>query len=275
MHLPGDLVRQYSLTNGPGETEHYRIGVKLEAASRGGSKTMHDEVDVGDELTISPPRNSFPLQRNAPQTILIAGGIGVTPILSMAQALERMAMRYDLHYFAAGADHLAFTEVLDTCGAHLHRHLGLTPDDTAAELRSVLATPAGTTQVYACGPPPMLDAIRAIAAEAGWPDDAVRFEYFENTTEIDRSSSFTVELARSMLTLEVKAGESVLDVVRASGVAVVSSCEQGACGTCAVTVIEGEPHHQDVFLSAEERAAGTTMLTCVSRSTSERLVLDL
>ena len=121
----------------------------------------------------------------------------------------------------------------------------------------------------------MLDAIRAIAAEAGWPDDAVRFEYFENTTEIDRSSSFTVELARSMLTLEVKAGESVLDVVRASGVAVVSSCEQGACGTCAVTVIEGEPHHQDVFLSAEERAAGTTMLTCVSRSTSERLVLDL
>lgn len=275
VHLPGDLVRQYSLTNGPGETDHYRIGVKLEPESKGGSRAMHEDVEAGDELTISSPRNSFPLRRNVPRTILIAGGIGVTPILSMAQALDRMGMGYELHYFAAGAEHLAFTEVLDGCGPHVHRHLGLTPDETTKELATLLAAPAATAQVYACGPPPMLDAIRDIATTAGWGDDAVRFEYFENTNEIDRSSTFTIELARSMLTLEVPAGESVLDVVRANGVAVVSSCEQGACGTCAVTVVEGEPLHQDVFLGADERSAGTTMLTCVSRAISDRLVLDL
>ncbi|MEM7286747.1 MAG: Rieske 2Fe-2S domain-containing protein [Actinomycetota bacterium] len=275
VHLADGLVRQYSLTNGPGETDRYRIGVKLEPDSRGGSRAMHADVRVGDELRISPPRNNFPLQRNVPTTLLIAGGIGVTPILSMAQVLATMDLDFALHYFAAGPEHLAFPEVLEALGGRVHRHLSLSPAETAEELTALLATPDPTVQVYACGPPPMLSAIRAIAADAGWPDEAVRFEYFENTTEIDDSSTFTVELARSALTLEVPAGSSILETVRASGVALSSSCEQGACGTCAVTVLDGEPLHQDVYLTAAERSAGERMLTCVSRARSDRLVLDL
>ena len=275
VHLGDDLVRQYSLINAPGVTDRYCIGVKLEPRSRGGSRAMHDDVQVGDELRISPPRNSFPLRRNVPNTLLIAGGIGVTPILSMAQALAGMEMAFEFHYFAAGEDHLAFPDVLHDLGDHVHRHLGLTPEETAAELRSLLAAPAPTVQVYACGPPPMLDTIRALGGELGWPDDAVRFEYFENTVDVDTSSAFTVDLARSALTLEVAPGSSILDVVRAAGVSLVSSCEQGACGTCAATVLEGKPVHQDVYLTAAERAAGDTMLTCVSRSATPRLVLDL
>ena len=129
--------------------------------------------------------------------------------------------------------------------------------------------------VYICGPGPMLDAARTTATAAGWPDPAVHFEYFKNTIDVDLSSSFTVELARSALTIDVPAGTSVLDVLRINGVALPSSCEQGACGTCLVTVLAGEPDHQDVYLNETERRAGDRMLTCVSRSHSERLVLDI
>lgn len=275
VHTPSGLVRQYSLTNAPGQTGSYRIGVKLDPASRGGSTSMHHDVAVGDELRISRPRNGFPLQRNVPRTLLIAGGIGVTPLLSMAQALDPMGLDFELHYFAAGEEHLAFADVLSALGTRLHRHLGLTPAETGTRLERLLADPVSTAQIYACGPPPMLDALRDLAARLGWADDAVHFEYFSNTTELDDSSSFTVELARSALTLEVPSGTSILDVVRAHGVSIVSSCEQGACGTCAVTVLDGEPHHQDVYLTESERSSGVTMLSCVSRARSDRLVLDL
>ena len=274
VHLPGDMVRQYSLTNGPGETDRYRIGVKLEPDGRGGSAAMH-ALAPGDQLRISPPRNSFPLRRNTPHTLLIAGGIGVTPILAMAQALRAMDLGVALHYFVAATDQFAFGATLDALGDSLHRHVGLSPADTEAELDRLLGDPDPETQVYACGPPPMLDAVRRLTDHHGWPDHAVRFEYFENTTEVDLSGSFRIELARSALGLDVAAGETVLEALRKHGVSMVSSCEQGACGTCAATVLDGEPLHQDVFLSEAERAAGTTMLTCVSRARSDRLVLDL
>ena len=275
VHTPRGIVRQYSLTNAPGETDRYRIGVKLDPESRGGSRSMHEDVAVGDELRISRPRNGFPLRRNVPRTLLIAGGIGITPLLSMAQALRPMQLDVELHYFAAGEEHLAFRDVLARLGDRLHTHLGLTPAETEAELEALLAGPSSTTQIYACGPPPMLDAIRELAGRAGWPDHAVHFEYFENTIEIDDSSSFTVELARSALTLAVPAGSTILEVLRANGVSVLSSCEQGACGTCAVTVIDGEAEHQDVYLTDAERSRGDTMLSCVSRARSARLILDL
>lgn len=274
VHLPGDITRQYSITNAPGETDRYRLGVKLEPETRGGSQAMH-ALQPGDPLAISPPRNSFPLRRNIPHTLLIAGGIGVTPILSMAQALRVMDLGVELHYFVTTPQQFAFPEVLETLDDVLHRHVGLSPAETKAELADLLARPVPTTQVYACGPPPMLDTIGQLATQLGWPDDAVRFEYFENTNEIDQFSSFVVELARSALTLDVAAGETLLDVLRANGVSVTSSCEQGACGTCAVPVLHGEPLHQDVYLGRAERERGDVLLSCVSRALSERLVLDL
>ena len=229
----------------------------------------------GDALAISEPRNNFPLRRDSFRTVLIAGGIGITPLLSMAQALAASSLTYELHYFAQSADHVAFADRLGPLGAAVVTHLGLSPHETGTALQGILGEPEDGGHVYICGPGPMLDAARMTATAAGWPDAAVHFEYFKNTTKLDASSSFSIELARSALTIDVPAGTSVLDVLRANGVALPSSCEQGACGTCVVAVLAGEPHHQDAYLNATERRAGDRMLTCVSRSRSDRLVLDI
>lgn len=275
VHLPGGLVRQYSITNGPGETDCYRIAVKRDPESRGGSVALHDSVHQGDELQISEPRNSFPLRRNVPHTVLIAGGIGATPLIAMAKALHANGLGFDLHYFVSQAEELAFRDHLAEFGDQLHEHVGLSPQETGEQLSVLLAEPSANKQVYACGPPPMLDAIRAVSSDQGWPANAVHFEYFKNTTELEQGSSFVLELARSGLTLDVPSGATVLEVLRENDVPIVSSCEQGACGTCAATVLEGDLLHQDVYLNPTERAAGHTILTCVSRATSNRLVLDL
>lgn len=275
VHLPNGLIRQYSLTNGPGEVAAYRIGVKREPESTGGSQCLHDTVREGDVLAISEPRNNFPLRRDSLRTLLIAGGIGVTPMLAMAQALQVMDLNVELHYFAQSSEHLAFDDVLAGLGDIVVPHLGLSPDETGAELRELLAEYDHANQVYVCGPGPMLEATRQIAADAGWPDVAVHFEYFKNTNEIDDSSSFEIALARSAVTLPVPGGTTILQVLRDQGIPMPSSCEQGACGTCVVPVIEGTPDHQDVHLNATERAAGDKIMTCVSRSKSDRLVLDL
>jgi ferredoxin-NADP reductase len=274
VHLPTGDVRQYSVVNASGEGGHYVIGVKREPASRGGSAALHDTVRVGDLLGISAPRNNFPLRRDAELTILVAAGIGATPLLAMAQALQRHGRAYELHYFAQSPAHLAFPERLAALGAAVRRHIGLGPDETRTQLQEILGSAAGR-QVYVCGPAPVIEATREIAAASGWPPQSVHFEYFANTGEIDRRSSFDVALARSCLTVRVAAGQTILEAVRAAGVDVPSSCEQGACGTCIATVIEGDPVHQDVYLNAAEKAAGDALLTCVSRSASPRLVLDL
>ncbi|TPI63862.1 2Fe-2S iron-sulfur cluster binding domain-containing protein [Mesorhizobium sp. B3-1-3] len=275
VHMPNGEIRQYSITNGPGETDSFTIGVKLERDSKGGSKCMHETVREGDILAISEPRNNFPLRRDAIKTIFVAGGIGITPLLSMAQALKNQELTHELHYFAQGEEHLAFADRLKLLGDTLRPHLGLSPDATGAELRRVLTGYRNGMHLYICGPGPMLEAARKMAAEQGWPDSAVHFEYFKNTNKIDDSSSFEVALARSCVTLQVPAGKTILQVMRESGIDVPSSCEQGACGTCVATVIEGEPDHQDVYLNDAERKAGTKIMTCVSRAKSARLVLDM
>jgi len=249
--------------------------VKRDPNSRGGSASLHDEIEVGDVLQISEPRNGFPLRRNIPKTLLVAGGIGVTPLVAMAHALDAMELDFELHCFVASEGDMAFRDEVAAFGERFIPHVGMDPDATSSHLANLLANPNNATQVYACGPPPMLDTLRTVAADAGWPSDAVRFEYFKNTNDIDDSSSFTVELARSALTVEVSEGQSILEVLREHDVAIPSSCEQGACGTCAATVIEGDPLHQDVYLTPSERDAALTILTCVSRATSDRLVLDL
>ena len=275
VHLPNGLVRQYSLTNGPGDVVRYRIGVKLEPDSRGGSKALHESIREGDVLAISEPRNNFPLRRDRATTILIAGGIGVTPLIAMAQALGHAQLDFRLHYFAQSPAHLAFPEVLDLLGERVVRHLGLGPTETGQRLQEILAERRPSSQVYVCGPGPMLGATRQTAAELGWPDEAVHFEYFKNTTVVDDSSAFDVELARSALHLRVPAGTTILEVLAEHGVIVASSCQQGACGTCLVSVLDGVPDHQDVYLNDAEKQRNDRMLVCVSRAKSPRLVLDV
>ena len=275
VHLPNGLVRQYSITNGPGESARYRIGVKLEPDSSGGSSCLHETVREGDVLAISEPRNNFPLRRDSTRTVLVAGGIGITPLLAMAQALDRMSLPFELHCFVQSAEHVAFSEVVDGLGESAVRHLGLSPDETVAEIRRLVASYESFANLYVCGPGPMLEAVRREASAAGWPDEAVHFEYFKNTNEIDDSSTFEVALARSAMTVTVPAGATILEVLRGHGVIMPSSCEQGACGTCVATVLEGEPDHQDVYLNDSEHRAGDRIMTCVSRAASDRLVLDL
>ena len=275
VHLPNGLVRQYSLTNGPGLTSVYRLGVKLEPDSRGGSRYMHESVRRGDTLQLSEPHNNFPLRRDAARTVLVAGGIGVTPLLAMAQTLERQGLGWELHYFAQSDDHIAFPEVLEPLSAGLVKHLGLSPEQTADELKKITGAYEATNHFYVCGPGPMIEAARTIAADAGWPEDAVHFEYFKNESDRRDASSFEVHLAQRGQTLVVGVGMSLLESLRDAGVDMPSSCEQGVCGTCMATVLEGELDHQDVFFNDSERAAGNRVLTCVSRAKSRRIVLDL
>ena len=275
VHLPNGLVRQYSLTNGPGLTGVYRIGVKLEPDSRGGSRYLHESVHEGDLLPLSEPHNNFPLRRDAARTVLIAGGIGVTPLLSMAQTLERQGLAWELHYFAQSDRHIAFPEVLDPLSAGVTKHLGLSPEQTAEELAKITHNYLHANHVYVCGPGPMIESARAIAAESGWPDEAVHFEYFKNESDLHDTSTFEVLLARRNQTITVDAGVSLLESLRGAGVDMPSSCEQGVCGTCMATVLEGDLDHQDVFFSDSERQADDRVLTCVSRARSRRIVLDL
>ena len=275
LHLQNGLIRQYSLTNGPAETSQYSIGVKREPDSRGGSTAIHDTVAVGDVIAASAPRNNFPLRRDALKTVLIAGGIGITPLLSMAQTLHKMNLDFELHYFVRSDGQIAFRDKLAALGASVNLHKGLSPDQTEGALKKIAKDPGFANHMYICGPGPMLSIARATAQAAGWTDDAVHFEYFKNETEIDTSAEFTIELARSAMTLEVPAGRSILEVLRDNGIKMPSSCEQGACGTCKVDLIEGEALHQDVYLNESEKSRGDTIITCISRAKSDRLILDL
>jgi ferredoxin-NADP reductase/nitrite reductase/ring-hydroxylating ferredoxin subunit len=275
LHLPNGEVRQYSLTNGPGESANYIIGVKRETPSLGGSHCLHDLVREGDVLAISEPRNNFPLRRDAIRTLFIAGGIGITPLLAMAQTLHHSSLVYELHYFVPSEENLAFPERLAALGSSMRTHIGLSPDMTRDRIRELLSSYRPRMHVYVCGPSAMMDATRGIASECGWPESAVHFEYFKNNRTIDDSTSFEVALARSCVTIAVPPGKSILQAARERGVDIASSCEQGACGTCMATVLDGDPDHQDVYLNDAERRSGTKIITCVSRAKSARLVLDL
>lgn len=275
IHLPNGMTRQYSITNGPGELMSYIIGVKAESASKGGSKVLVETVREGDLLSISEPRNNFPLRRDAVRTVLIAGGIGITPLLSMARFLDKSSLPYELHYFTRAGETVAFRSELEALHGKVIFHTGL----PRAEIGTTIATALGpwsmAQHVYVCGPGPMLETVRDTAAAQGWPEEAIHFEYFKNDKVIDNSSSFEVELARSAMTLHVPAGKTIMEVMRDAGLTVPSSCEQGACGTCLTTVIEGEVDHQDVYLNNSEKASNSCMMTCVSRAKSARLVLDI
>jgi len=275
VHLPNGLVRQYSITNGPGELLHYDIAVKREPASAGGSLALCDTVRVGDVLAISEPRNNFPLRRDATHTLLLAGGIGITPLLSMAKALHRSGLSFGLHAFARSPRHLPYNEPLAALGEGVATHFGLDPAGTERLLAELLQSPGFARHLYVCGPAPMLELTRRLAEAAGWPEEAVHFEYFRNDRVIEKGTSFTIELARSALTLGVPAGKSILEVLRDNGIEAPSSCEQGACGTCLTTVLDGIPDHQDVYLHGSERQSNRCMLTCVSRARTPRLVLDI
>ena len=278
VHVPGGTVRPYSLSNDPAETGRYRIAVLREAASRGGSAAMHAWVNEGVELTIGAPRNHFPLAAGAQSHLLMAGGIGITPILAMAQQLHRDGAAFTLHYATRSRARTAFEAELKAAAfadrVHVHHDDG--PPSQRLDLPTLLATPAAGQHLYVCGPQGYMDAVLATARAAGWPEAQLHWEAF-TAAPVDAAGNraFEVQLGRDGQIIVVEPGTTVVQALAANGVVLPTSCEQGICGTCLTRVLDGEPDHRDQYLTPEEQAACDQFLPCCSRAKSARLVLDL
>lgn len=278
VHLPGGLLRPYSLCNAPAERQRYCIGVLRDPATRGGSAAMHDNVHEGSRLTISAPKNHFALDESARDSLLFAGGIGVTPLLAMAERLSAIGAPFALHYCTRSLARTAFVDRLRGSAfagqAHLHHDDG--PAEQKLDLVQRLANPKSGTHLYVCGPKGFLDAVRATARDKGWSDAQVHFEYFSGgAVHAADDASFELVLQRSGRVIRVEAAQTVTDALAAQGVDVPVSCQQGVCGTCLTRVIEGEVDHKDLYLSPEEQAANDQFLPCCSRARGSRLVVDL
>jgi vanillate O-demethylase ferredoxin subunit len=277
VHLPGNLIRQYSLCNAPTETHRYQIGVLRDAGSRGGSEAMHDRIDVGTVLTISEPKNHFPLVE-AKRTLLLAGGIGVTPILAMAETLASKGAAFEMHYCARSPDKAAFKERLGE--SHLrglvHFHYDSGEAAQKLDMAALLANPQPDTHLYVCGPQGFIEYVLGTAKAQGWPAPQLHVEYF-SAAAVDTTGDqpFDVKLASSGKVFTVPAGTTVIKVLAEAGVEIPYSCEEGVCGTCLTRVVEGVPDHRDMYLTEEEQAANDQFTPCCSRSKTKVLVLDL
>jgi vanillate O-demethylase ferredoxin subunit len=277
LHLPSGHTRSYSLVNAPHERHRYVVAVSRAPDSRGGSRYMHDEARVGEVFTIGAPRNNFALAEDAPHSLFIAGGIGITPLWSMIQRLERLGRSWELYYCARTAQHAAFLDLLrqtQRAGqGGLHLNFDGEPGGSPLDLAAVVRAARPDAHLYCCGPGGMLAAFEA--ACCGRPPEQVHVEYFAGTTAPATESGFTVVLAKSGRTFEVPAGETILSVLLAAGVGVAHSCREGVCGSCETRVIAGTPDHRDHVLSGAEKVSGKTMMICCSGSACGELVLDL
>lgn len=277
VHLPGGLVRQYSLCNHPQESHRYQIGVLKDPASRGGSHAMHDLAE-GMELQISEPRNLFPLVHEAGRSLLFAGGIGITPILCMAERLAHSGADFELHYCARSAERAAFIDRIRQSPFRDRVHFHFDDGEGGAPLDAThaLAQPEGDTHLYVCGPGGFMEHVLSTARAQGWDEANLHHEYFSAVpTAQAGDGSFEVQLSSSGQVLQVPADQSVAQVLEAAGVIIPLSCEQGICGTCLTRVLEGEPDHRDLFMTPAEQAANDQFTPCCSRAKSARLVLDL
>jgi vanillate monooxygenase ferredoxin subunit len=272
----GELIRQYSLINTTATDGSYRIAVKLEPNSRGGSRFMHTLAE-GETLRIGLPRNNFELRPDAPHSILLAGGIGITPLLGMAYQLLARGDSFSLDYFARATDPVAFAdEIRRTVPVSRTRfHLGLRGNAVAQVLATLLDNALPNTHIYTCGPRVFMQAVREAVAKR--PSLVLHLEYFtaDAATLNLAKGSFRVKLAKSGKTVLVHANQTIVEALRDAGINVETSCEQGVCGTCLTTVLAGRPEHRDLMLTEEEQNAGDRMLPCVSRSMDPELVLDL
>jgi len=276
LHLPNGMVRSYSLLNDSHEQHRYVIGVLKDRASRGGSRCVHEQLRVGMPIEISPPRNNFPLHEDAARSVLVAGGIGVTPILCMARRLKALGKSFEVLYFARSRQSAAYVKDIEALGAKVTWHFDAErgkPPNIKALLGNLSAAP--DTHFYACGPAVMLDAFETACAELGYSKAHIeRFSAVEVAAASDAKASYTVELRSSGKTFEVTPDTTLHKQLLASGVFIPFSCEEGICGSCETRVLEGEVDHRDSILTPAERTANTVMMVCVSGCKSSRLVLD-
>ena len=270
--LPNGMERQYSLIEYGASLPEYTVGVKRDANSRGGSLFMHDQLRVGMRIPIIPPRNNFPLKEDAELVVLLAGGIGITPIVCMVKKLVVLGRPWQLYYSCRSRADAAF---LDELSQHKQTHFHF--DDEAngkfLPVAEIVAKTPKNAHLYCCGPGPMLAAFEA--ATANWPAEQIHVEYFTPKFTAAQEGGFVVELARSKRELVIPPGKSILQAVREAGIQVPHSCEEGVCGACETRVISGIPDHRDSILTEQERKENATMMICCSGSKSARLVLDI
>ncbi|WP_042298168.1 PDR/VanB family oxidoreductase [Paraburkholderia bannensis] len=282
LHLPGGLTRSYSLVNSPDDAGRYVIGVLADTNSRGGSRYVHEQLRCGAVLTIGAPRNNFALDENAASTVLIAGGIGITPMLCMYRRLREAGRAVRLVYCARERSQAAYLDELDVSDGSVHLHFDAENAGRPFDLVAFLEQQPADVHAYCCGPNAMLNAFETACEQVGIGN--VHIERFTATphvaeaTETSAESTqhgYIVELARSGQRLSVPPGAALLDVLLEAGVDVDYSCREGLCGACETRVLAGCPTHRDAVLTASERAANQRMMVCVSGAQSATLVLDL
>ena len=281
LHLPaalGGWVRPYSLCGDPADPARYRLAVLREPASRGGSAAVQAQLHAGVALLIGRPRQHFPLSPDARRHLLLAGGIGITPLLAMARQLARDGADFELHHATRSRARTPFADELAAApfAARVHHHLDDGLPHQRLDLAALLRTRRDGEHLYVCGPAGFIDAALAAARAAGWPEAALHLERFGAAAPAaGGDAAFEVQLGHGGRVVPVAAGQTVVQALAAAGVAVLTSCEQGVCGTCLTRVLAGACDHRDQYLTPEEQAAHDQFLPCCSRARSPRLVLDL
>lgn len=272
---PG-LVRQYSLCGAPARGDPYRICVLREPKSRGGSAAVHDRLAAGATLRIGVPRNLFALEEGAARSLLLAGGIGITPILAMAHRLAELGRDFALHYAVRTRARLAFLdEITRSFPAQVVLHVGDEPSSPRLDPDALLGEADEATHLYCCGPAGLIERVTAAARRHGWPDARIHVERFAAAPGILEGAPFRVHAKRSGIWLDIRSGTSILDALSEAGIAVPSSCRAGVCATCLTPVLEGTPDHRDLVQTEDEKAGNGRIAVCCSRSRTAELVLDL
>jgi ferredoxin-NADP reductase len=275
VHMDNGRYRNaYSLTSALDDDSRYQISVRLEEASRGGSRFLHETVREHDELEIGRPGNLFGLHQGAGKHLLIAGGIGITPFMTHVQTLKRQGAAFELHYCFRNRTSAAFLDTLPATLTTGQWHLYESDTGNQLDIAALIAAQPADTHVYVCGPSVLNEAVVNAAQAAGWDASRIHFEQFRN--EVDATGgAFEVTLRKSGLTLQVGPDDTLLRVIEKAGLKVECMCREGICGSCETAIVEGEADHRDNYLSDEEKAAQKTIMLCVSRAKAQRLVLDL
>lgn len=275
VHLPNGMVRQYSLCQNPNDEGKFRLGILRDPESRGGSVSAFDEIKDGMQIQVSEPKNLFPLLK-AKHSVLIGGGIGITPLITMAYQLAHEGASFELHYCGASPENCAFVDEIKNgeLAKYTSFHFKSEGASHRAFFESAIKNIDSESHIYTCGPVGFMDWVINLATTHDFPEQQIHKEYFQ--VEADTSGgSFEVVAERSGKIIMVEAGETILQALAKEGIEIEMSCEQGVCGTCMCDVIEGEPDHRDVYFTDEEKASNEQILVCCSRSKTPRLVLDI
>lgn len=275
IEIPGGFLRQYSLCGDPRDRSRYMIAVLREAGGGGGSRALHDAVKVGERLVVSRPRNNFPISVGAPRHLLLAGGIGITPMMAMIEQFRHEQADFELHYCTRSLERTAFRDRLAAFGTRVVYHHDQGDPRRGLDIASLLAQHRPGTHLYYCGPAPFMEAVKR--ASAHWPAESVHFEYFAPPAATQSApppgGAFRIRLAHSGREFDIPPERSIVDVLRDAGIEIETSCEIGTCGTCKTRYLAGTPQHNDYILTAKDQQEW--VMVCCARAGSDVLVLDL